>query len=208
MKRCCACRVDKEECFFGKNKATKDGLEKRCKQCRRDYALRTSEKNYARVKKRVTLKSDDVKRYQRNYYQQNKDRLSIVNKKYYVNNKPKIMELAKVYIRERRKVDLQFKIKHCLRSRIQSALNGSLKIDTTLNLIGCDILKLKEHLASLFNDGMNWDNYGEWHIDHIKPCARFNLSDTDQQKECFHYTNLQPLWAIDNLKKSDKWDRF
>ena len=51
---------------------------------------------------------------------------------------------------------------------------------------------------------MNWDNYGQWHIDHIRPCASFNLLDPIEQKICFHYTNLQPLWAEDNLKKSNK----
>lgn len=54
---------------------------------------------------------------------------------------------------------------------------------------------------------MSWENYGEWHIDHIKPCSSFDLSDPKQQKECFNYTNLQPLWAIDNLKKSYKYEK-
>lgn len=52
---------------------------------------------------------------------------------------------------------------------------------------------------------MSWDNFGEWYIDHIKPCCSFDLTDIEQQKKCFHYTNLQPLWAIDNLKKSGKY---
>ena len=53
-------------------------------------------------------------------------------------------------------------------------------------------------------NGMTWDNYGEWHIDHIKPCSSFNMLIEEERKRCFHYTNLQPLWAIDNIKKSDK----
>tara|TARA_R110000751_G_scaffold131998_3_gene234420 strand:- start:438 stop:656 length:219 start_codon:yes stop_codon:yes gene_type:complete len=69
------------------------------------------------------------------------------------------------------------------------------------------------HLEDQFQDGMSWENYGRpngdylegWHIDHIKPCALFNLEDASQQKECFHYTNLQPLWAEDNLSKGDKY---
>jgi hypothetical protein len=71
-------------------------------------------------------------------------------------------------------------------------------------LIGCSMDELKIHLSSMFKEGMSWDNYGKWHIDHIKPCASFNLSDPAQQKECFHYSNLQPLWAIENIKKSDQ----
>jgi hypothetical protein len=53
---------------------------------------------------------------------------------------------------------------------------------------------------------MSWENHGEWHIDHIRPCASFSdLTQLEQQKQCCHYTNLQPLWAIDNILKSDKW---
>ena len=59
-----------------------------------------------------------------------------------------------------------------------------------------------DHLESLFVPGMTWDNQGEWHIDHVIPCAAFDLTDPAQQSECFHYTNLQPLWAVDNLKKA------
>ena len=68
------------------------------------------------------------------------------------------------------------------------------------------MLDLKLHLENQFVDGMNWNNYGKngWHIDHIKPCASFDLTDPKQQKICFHYTNLQPLWAIDNLIKHSK----
>ncbi len=59
-------------------------------------------------------------------------------------------------------------------------------------------------LAAKFTNGMAWDDYGDWHIDHILPCISFDLSDENQQKICFHYTNLQPLWATDNLKKGSK----
>ena len=71
-----------------------------------------------------------------------------------------------------------------------------------MELVGCDIDTLCLHLESQFQKGMEWINYGEWHVDHIKPCASFDLSDPKQQQECFHYTNLQPLWAADNLAKA------
>jgi len=95
-----------------------------------------------------------------------------------------------------------------LRKRIRNALkqaNGT-KSARTLELLGCDIEFLRQHLSNQFTEGMTWDNYGEWHVDHIKPCAAFDLTDPEQQLQCFHYTNLQPLWAIDNLSKSDKWE--
>ena len=81
-----------------------------------------------------------------------------------------------------------------------------------LELIGCTSDKMKAHLEAQFSPGMTWDNYGHpnggytagWHIDHIIPCAAFDLTDPVEQKQCFHYTNLQPLWAEDNLKKGDR----
>ena len=65
---------------------------------------------------------------------------------------------------------------------------------------------MRPWLEAQFLPGMTWDNHGEWHIDHIRPCASFDFSDPQQQKECSHYSNLQPLWAKDNLSKSDKWE--
>jgi hypothetical protein len=75
-----------------------------------------------------------------------------------------------------------------------------------MNLIGCDIYELKKHLESKFLKGMNWDNYGKngWEIDHIIPCASFDLTNEIQQKQCFNYLNLQPLWVLDNILKSNK----
>jgi hypothetical protein len=74
-------------------------------------------------------------------------------------------------------------------------------------LLDCNFGELKMYLESKFLPGMTWDNYGEWHIDHIKPCAIFDLTDLEQRKQCFHYSNLQPLWAIDNIKKGAKYGR-
>ncbi len=76
-----------------------------------------------------------------------------------------------------------------------------------MELIGCSSKELESYLETQFTEGMTWDNYGYygWHIDHIKPCASFDLSDPEQQKLCFHYSNLQPLWAKENIKKSNKY---
>ena len=95
-----------------------------------------------------------------------------------------------------------------LRSRVHQAIQAqnSYKNSKTVQLIGCSYADLKTHLESLFLDGMSWDNFGLWHIDHIRPCASFDLTDPEQQKQCFHYTNLQPLWALDNRRKYCKWE--
>ena len=90
-----------------------------------------------------------------------------------------------------------------LHSRLYMAVQY--KSCKTMELTGCSLEDLTKHLESKFTEGMTWENYGQWHIDHIRPCASFNLEDPEEQKKCFHWTNLQPLWAADNLKKSDKW---
>ena len=73
-----------------------------------------------------------------------------------------------------------------------------------LYYLGCDVEKYKCYIEDNFKEGMTWENHGEWHIDHIKPCCSYNLEDEEEQKTCFNYTNLQPLWAIDNLVKGGK----
>jgi hypothetical protein len=104
------------------------------------------------------------------------------------------------------------KLRHSLGNRLYMAIREGkgIKNNTTEVLIGCDIKTARKHLESKWKDGMNWDNYGSptgdyfsgWHIDHIVPCASFDLSKKEDQLKCFHYTNLQPLWAEENLSKN------
>ena len=75
----------------------------------------------------------------------------------------------------------------------------------TFEYVGCNLQELREHLEKQFNNGMTWDNQGDWHIDHIRPCASFDLSKEEERHKCFHFTNLQPLWAFDNLSKGAKY---
>ena len=100
--------------------------------------------------------------------------------------------------------DINYKMKHNLKRRMNNAIKGHFKDCSTLKLLGCNLETVRQHLESKFTEGMSWDNYGKWHIDHIMPCASFDLSDLEQQRKCFHYTNLQPLWAKDNMQKKDK----
>jgi hypothetical protein len=113
---------------------------------------------------------------------------------------------ASRYVKERRKVDVEFKIMCNLRGRIRAALGGLGKSKKTREILGCGRLKFINHLRRQFAPGMTWENYGQWHIDHIRPCSSFDLTDPSQQEECFNYMNLQPLWAADNFKKSDTWN--
>ena len=97
---------------------------------------------------------------------------------------------------------------HRIRTLLKNQLtaNGGRKAAKTEMLLGCSLAKAQAHLEAQFLPGMSWENHGEWHIDHIRPCASFDLTDPEQQKQCCHYTNLQPLWAADNLAKSDTWE--
>lgn len=112
------------------------------------------------------------------------------------------------YRSKKRHSDAAFKIREQQKNRINSALKrqGSRKAIKTLELLGCTKEELKRHIESLWLPGMTWDNHSRfgWHIDHIRPCASFNLLEPEQQKACFHYTNLQPLWWKDNISKADK----
>ena len=87
-----------------------------------------------------------------------------------------------------------------------NVLKHNKKLENTVTLLGCSKVELKQYLEGKFTFGMNWKNYGfGWHIDHIKPCSKFDLARLEEQRRCFHYTNLQPLWARENLSKGNKY---
>jgi len=132
----------------------------------------------------------------------NKDRLV----KHYAIKKGYLREQRNAYMRQRREADPCFRIMHNLRTRIAKAVKGEVASPNTLDLLGCSVEKLRGYLEAQFHDGMTWDNYGHegWHVDHIIPCSAFNLTVPEQRKACFHYTNLQPLWAGDNHSKTGK----
>lgn len=96
-----------------------------------------------------------------------------------------------------------------MRGRIRLMVRGNVKAVTSMKLLGCSQDEFRAHIEKQFTSGMTWENYGMdgWTIDHIIPCAQFDLSIPDNQKVCFHYTNLQPLWHIDNIKKGKKYTR-
>lgn len=113
------------------------------------------------------------------------------------------------YHTERRLIDPEFSLKNNLSNRIRRAIksgDGSKSLSSA-ELLGCSIAEARAHIESQFTDGMTWENHGlhGWHIDHIKPCASYDLTLDEEQKKCFNYSNLQPLWALDNLKKSDDY---
>lgn len=202
-KICTNCGEEKELSEFAKAKTGKFGVRGDCKSCRSEYQknLRLfdpqkyreiSKKSYQKNKKNVLLKNRDYRLNNKYYYE-------FKHKQWYNNNKDKINKNRRI----RYHTDINYRVKENLRRRLNLALNKNIKSESTSKLLGCSIEKLKEHLESQFTEGMTWDNYGfyGWHVDHIKPCVSFDLSDPEEQHKCFHYTNLQPLWAEENRVK-------
>lgn len=97
------------------------------------------------------------------------------------------------------------KIAAMIRSRMHDALKNNYKTGFTVDTAGCNIKQLRQYLESKFQPGMTWENQGQWHIDHIIPLSSFDLSNKKQLKKACHYTNLQPMWARENLKKNNKY---
>ena len=155
---------------------------------------------------------ESLKEHQREYRNRDKEKWVEYNKEYNKvyreENRESINENRRKYQSNRRKTDPWFRLRGGLSSRLNQAIKkqGATKDSTTMDLTGCNKDVLISHLESQFTDGMTWDNYGKWHVDHIKPCILFDLLLDTEQKACFHYSNLQPLWAADNLSKSDKYD--
>lgn len=125
---------------------------------------------------------------------------------YFQLNKEKIQIRRTKAHRDRYKADTSYRIKDILRSRLLKALRNNQKSGSAVRDLGCTIIELKAFLESKFQPGMTWDNWGRagWHIDHIRPLSSFDLTDPKQFKIACHYTNLQPLWAGDNLSKGNR----
>jgi len=138
------------------------------------------------------------------YYRKHKEKILKKVKEYYRKHRNQRMKYDNLYRKNRKRKDINFKILCNLRIRICDAIRNHIKSKSTKKLIGCSVEQLKQHLESQFKPGMSWSNYGKWHIDHIRPCVSFDLSKPEEQRKCFHYTNLQPLWAKDNLSKGSK----
>lgn len=125
-------------------------------------------------------------------------------------NPEKVASYRRRSMSKRRNSDPSFVIVKNLSRRITSVLRGANKCAPTLELLGCTADQFRRYIESKFHPGMTWENYGVmgWHIDHIVSCWKFDLTDPEQQKACFHYTNLQPLWRDANLAKRDHWDSY
>lgn len=146
--------------------------------------------------------ADKMNSYKQKYVSNNKDKVKKSKLVWEQNNKEKAKLIRQTYKRS----SLKYRLINRLRIRLVQALRKNFKSGFLVFTIGCTVPELKVYLEKQFQPGMTWENWGYrgWHIDHIMPLASFNLSDPEEVKRAMHYSNLQPLWAKDNFKKSDK----
>jgi hypothetical protein len=165
------------------------------------------------LKEKQLIYTKTHKELKKLYRESRKQETSDYNKEYSIKHKEEINKRRRIRQNKKRKTDICFRIHDNLRSGIRRVLQLNCKSEKTIELLGCDVGTLRNYLEKQFVRNMSWDNYGtgcngkgmtEWHIDHIKPCASFDLSKPEEQHKCFHYTNLQPLWALKNLEKGSK----
>jgi hypothetical protein len=222
-KICRKCNIEKETCEFGKRKTSKDGLRSYCNQCRslesKQYRLKNPEKRKNTIKNYYEKNKDIINEKSKQYRLKNLEKLKEISLKSYHKNKnnEKNIRYRKKYRKLNRKKraeyekelknkNINYKISSNVRRRINHIIQNKnvTKNNPTFDILGCSPEFLKEHLEKQFKDGMSWDNYGlySWHIDHIIPLSSAETED-EIYKLC-HYTNLQPLWAEENLSKGSK----
>jgi hypothetical protein len=212
MKKCTVCEIEKPFNNFHFRKDSKDGVRNECKVCWNEKKRKYNDENKNKI-------SDNKKKY----YVKNKEKILESVKKHKEENREKINEYLRKYFKEyrkknrhflnekmnqyqkkRKKLDPIFKLKYNLRCKLSGHLRkNSIKLhQKTIDILGCDICEFKEYIEKKFTEGMNWENYGLWHLDHIIPISYAN--NEDEIKKLNHYTNFQPLWALDNILKSNK----
>ena len=204
MKRCGHCRKQKDENEFYKDCSTKDMLRNKCKSCdsilKKIYYNNNAEKLNEESKNYYKTHIKDRRKYNREY------------RKIYVKAHQKEISLyQKIYFRNLRKHNLQFRLSRNISTGIRTALRGNKNGQHWESLVGYSVEYLKKHLEKQFTEGMCWDKFlkGEIHIDHRIPISAYNFktyTDIDFQR-CFALSNLQPMWAKDNLKKQAKLEK-
>jgi hypothetical protein len=185
------------------NKICKSGLHqfegRHCKAC-----AKISASKYYYAHKEVINNSN------KEWMSKNKNERATYKREYRKKNKQKIKEYKNKYDKHKVETDIRYKLMKRLRSRLSDAIKNKIKAGSAVRDLGCTCEELGLYLESLFQPGMSWDNYGNkegnWSIDHIIPLSRVDLEDREQFIRANHYTNLQPLWHIDNMRKGNKME--
>lgn len=210
MKKCIKCQQEKEFSEFHRQTSRRDGYKSVCKLCRVDESFKYNEPRREELNKKARLYNIQNPDKNSKYYKSRPEYFKIyreTHKHHYAEWRRKNRKRLNLYLKNKRNNEPLFKLLCGIRSRVSTLIrrNSKSRVSLSKKLLGCSMDEFKTHLESKFIDGMSWDNYGKWHLDHIIPCSSFDLSKIKDQKKCFHYTNLQPLWAIDNLKKGNRF---
>lgn len=196
-KICNKCRIEKILRDFYKNKSGRFGVEAICKICRNKQTL-----------KRRKVNPESHRIASKKWRKANPDKVRVMARKWCLANPEKIKTSAKIAFRKRKK-DPKFRLNRNIRTVIGVSLQGNKNGNHWEDLVGYTLCDLKKHLEKQFTDGMTWENYGKWHIDHKIPVSVFNFTKPEHIdfKKCWTLDNLQPLWAKDNLKKYNKLNK-
>lgn len=218
------CKSELDISNFSKQSKNKDGLECNCKTCKSTIAKEYYDKNKSEVKRKVKeyrsnnievvnnrVKShyeknkESILEYKKEYYSKNKEKENKRNMEYYRLNRESIRVYMRNYIKNRRKNDVLFKLKDTISRLIHNSIKnrGVKKSLRTEQILGCTIKYFLSHIESLFKDDMTWENQGTWHLDHITPIS-WAVTEDDVYK-LNHFSNFQPLWASENLKKKNRY---
>lgn len=227
MKKCCRCKRELDRKMFFNNKSKKDGLSYTCKECSKEYMKEYCQNNREKINKHKKEywqnnreqrhkyakeyrqnNKKKIKEHDKEYRNKNKVKRFEYNKLYYQNNHEKVIECCRIYSLNRRHNDIEYKLKWNLRIRLRSAIKNNSKSGSAVRDLGCTIPEVRQYIEKQFKEGMTWDNwsFNGWHIDHIIPLDYFDLTNREQLLKAVHYTNLQPMWAEENLSKGCKLD--
>lgn len=211
-KECTKCKIVLPFEKFYKHPLGRNGLHPSCKKCQSLYmtgwvkmAGYTKSDNFITSKNKYR-KSDKYKITKKKYEKSPKVKEYIKEYRQLEKYKNKKRIYARKYVNRKMLEDPIFKLTKNLRGRLRNLLKFNLKSGSAVRDLGCSVPELKIHLENKFQEGMTWENHGKygWHIDHIMPIKSFDLSNREQFLKACHYTNLQPLWAKDNLSKGSK----
>jgi len=153
---------------------------------------------------------ENIRRWMLNRRKKNPEYVRKLDNEWRKKNHAHVIKKGQERWKRRMKNDVPFKLRVKLGNQLKAKLKAQneKKQNSALKYLGCSLEYFKKYLELKFKEGMSWPNHGirGWHIDHIKPCAKFDLTKESEIKKCFHYTNMQPLWWRENLIKSDKYE--
>jgi lipocalin len=206
-----------------------------CKVSQKEYRLKNKEKIAVQDKEYRLKNQEKLSVYGKEYRLKNQEKISVYDKEYNLKNQEKIAAYRKEYrlknkekiavqdkerssrpevrkrrnerFRDRYNNEILYRLMQLLRSAVYRTFKGYSKPDTTMKLLYCTLEQFKSHIEKQFDVGMNWENQGEWHLDHIKPMNAFDLLDENEKRYCNHWSNFQPLWGPENISKQDSWTK-